>query len=53
VGGACGTRGRGENGVLLGKTEENIPLGKPRRRWEDVIRMDLRDIGWRGVEWIQ
>jgi hypothetical protein len=29
------------------------PLGRPRRRWEDNIRMDLREIGWDGVEWIK
>jgi hypothetical protein len=39
--------------VLVGKPEEKTELGKPRRRWEDVIRMDLREIGWRSVEWIQ
>jgi hypothetical protein len=39
--------------VLMGKPEGKIPLGKPRRRWEDGIRMDLREIGWRSVEWIQ
>jgi hypothetical protein len=38
--------------VLVGKPEGRRPLGKPRRRWEDGIRMDLRMIGW-GVEWIQ
>jgi hypothetical protein len=31
--------------VLVGKPEGNRPLGRPRRRWEDGIRMDLRDIG--------
>jgi len=29
-----------------------IPLGRPRPRWEDSIRMDLREIGWEGVDWI-
>jgi hypothetical protein len=38
--------------VLVGKPEGRRPLGKPRRRWEGGIRMDLRMIGW-GVEWIQ
>jgi hypothetical protein len=28
------------------------PLGKPRRRWEDNIKMDVREIGWEGVGWI-
>jgi hypothetical protein len=32
--------------VLMGKSERKRPLGRPRRRWEDGIRMDLRKIGW-------
>jgi hypothetical protein len=32
--------------VLVGKPEGKRPLGKPRRRWENGIRMDLREIGW-------
>jgi hypothetical protein len=39
--------------VLVRKPEGNIPLGKPRRRWEDGIRMDIREISWGSVEWIQ
>jgi hypothetical protein len=39
--------------VLLGKPEEKRPLGRSRRRWEERIRMDLREIGWWSVEWIQ
>jgi hypothetical protein len=39
--------------VLVGKPEGKRPLGRPRRRWEDGIRMDLREIGWRNVECIQ
>jgi hypothetical protein len=39
--------------VLVGKPEEKSPLGKPRRRWEDGIRMDLAGICWGIVEWIQ
>jgi hypothetical protein len=34
--------------VLVGKSEGKRPLGRPRRRWEDVIRMDLREIGLGG-----
>jgi hypothetical protein len=34
--------------VLVGKTEGKRPLGRPRSRWEDGIRMDLREIGLRG-----
>jgi hypothetical protein len=37
---------------LVGKPEGKRPLGRPRRRWEDGIRMDLEEIGWGGVEWI-
>jgi hypothetical protein len=36
---------------LVGKQKEKKPLGRPRRRWED-IRMDLREIGWGGIDWI-
>jgi hypothetical protein len=36
----------------VGKPEGNRPLGRPRRRWEDNIRMDLREIGWGGMDWI-
>jgi hypothetical protein len=39
--------------VLVGKPEGKRPLGRPRRRWEDGIRMDLRKIGLRGVDWIR
>jgi hypothetical protein len=39
--------------VLMGKPEGKRPLGRPRRRWEDGIRMDLREIGWGSVDWIQ
>jgi hypothetical protein len=38
--------------VLVGKPEGKRPLGRPRRRWEDGIKMDIREIGWGGVEWI-
>jgi hypothetical protein len=39
--------------VLVGKPEGRRPLGRPRRRWEDGIRMDLREIGLGGVDWIR
>jgi hypothetical protein len=39
--------------VLMGKPEGKRPLERPRRRWEDGIRMDLREIGWGSVDWIQ
>jgi hypothetical protein len=38
--------------ILVGKPEGKRPLGRPRRRWKDNIRMDLREIGWGGVGWI-
>jgi hypothetical protein len=39
--------------VLIVKPEGKRPLGRPRRRWEDGIRMALREIGWGNVDWIQ
>jgi len=39
--------------VLMGKPEGKGPIGRPRRRWDDGIRMDLREIDWGSVEWIQ
>jgi hypothetical protein len=39
--------------VLVGKPEGKRPLERPRHRWEDGIRMDLREIGLGGVDWIQ
>jgi hypothetical protein len=45
--------GRNVYRVLVGKPEGRSSLGRPRRRWEDGIRMDLEEIGWLGgVEWI-
>jgi hypothetical protein len=38
--------------ILVGKPEGNRPLGKPRSRWEDNIRMDLCEIGCFGMDWI-
>jgi hypothetical protein len=38
--------------VLVGTPEGKRPLERPRRRWEDGLKMDLREIGWGGVEWI-
>jgi hypothetical protein len=38
--------------ILVGKPEEKRPLGGPRRRWEDNIKMDVREIGWGGMDWI-
>jgi hypothetical protein len=44
MGGGCSTNGGMEEHLLVGKPERKRPLGKPRRRWVDNIRMDLRDI---------
>jgi len=38
--------------ILIGKPDGKSPLGTPRRSWEDNIKMDLREIGWEGVDWI-
>jgi hypothetical protein len=41
---------------LMGKPEGKRPLGRPRRRWEDGIRMDLRETGlgvWIGFDWLR
>jgi hypothetical protein len=38
--------------LLVGRPEGKIPLGRPRRRWLDNIKMDLLEIGWGGVDWI-
>ena len=38
--------------ILVGKPEGKRPLGRPRRRWEDNIKMDLRDVGCYPGEWI-
>jgi hypothetical protein len=46
-------KGRGVYRVLVGSSEGNRPLGRPRRRWEDNIKMDLREIGIDGANWIR
>jgi hypothetical protein len=38
--------------ALVGKPEGRRPLGRPRRRWEDNIKVDLREVGWGGMDWI-
>jgi len=39
--------------VLVGKPEGKRPLGRPRPRWEDIIKMDLQEVGCRDVDWIE
>jgi hypothetical protein len=36
----------------VGKSERKRPLGRPRRRWNDIIVIDVREIGWGGIDWI-
>jgi hypothetical protein len=45
--------GRGVYRVLAGRPEYKRPLGRSRRRWEDNIKMDVREIGIGGANWIQ
>jgi len=44
---------RGIFRVLVGKPEGKRPLGKPRCRWEDNIKMDLQEMGWGSIDWIE
>jgi len=37
----------------VGKPEGKIPLGRPRFRWEDNIKMDFQEVGCRGLDWIE
>ena len=43
---------RGGHRVLVRRPEGKRPLGKPRRRWEDNIKIDLQQVGWGGMDWI-
>jgi hypothetical protein len=43
---------RNMNEILVGKSERKRPLGRPRRRWEDNIRIDVRGKWWESVDWI-
>jgi len=48
--------GRGLYMVLVGKPEGRRPLGRPRRRWEDKIKVDLKEVGcgiWTGSSWLR
>ena len=44
---------RGVYRVLVRKLEGKRPLGRPRRRWEDNIKMDLQEVGCGGMDWIE
>jgi len=45
--------GRGVYRVLVGKPEVRRPLGRPRRRWEDNIKMTVKEVGCGGLNWIE
>jgi hypothetical protein len=49
---ACMGEGRVVHRVLVGKPERKRPMGRPRRRWEDNIRMDLQEVGCGCVDWL-
>jgi len=53
--GPCSTYGekRGVYRVLMGKPEGKRPLERTRPRWEDNIKMDLQEVGWGGMDWIE
>lgn len=42
----------GQRNILVGKPEGKNPLGIPGRRWHNNIKMDLKEIGWEGADWI-
>ena len=46
-------QGRGVYRVLVGKPEGKIPMGRPRRRWEDNIKMDLQEVGGDCGDWME
>jgi hypothetical protein len=54
MGRACSTNGekRNTHRILVGKPEVKRPLGRRRRRWVDIIKIGLREIGWDGVDCI-
>ena len=50
---ACMGEGRGVHRVLVGKPDGKRPLGRPRRRWEDNIKMDLQEVGGGCEDWME
>jgi hypothetical protein len=44
--------GRGAYRVLVGRPKGRRPLVRPRHRWEDNIKMDLQEVGWGDMDWI-
>jgi hypothetical protein len=54
VGRACSTHGGKRNacGILVAQPEGKRSLGRPRRRWEDNIKLNVRELGWGSMDWI-
>jgi len=50
---ACVGERKGVCRVLVGKPEGKIPLARPRRRWEDNIKMDFQEVGCGSLDWIK
>jgi len=55
MGGACGTYGGEETCIqgLVGKPKGKTPLGRPRRRWQENIKMNLHEVGWGSMDWAE
>jgi hypothetical protein len=55
VGGACSMYGGKKSAyrILVGRPEGRRPLGRPKRRWEDNIKIDLQEVGWAAMDWIE
>ena len=55
MGGVCSAYGKriGVYRLLVWKSEGNRPLGRPRRRWDDNIKMDLQEVGCGFMDWIE
>ena len=50
---ACMREGRGVRRILVGRPEGKRPLGRPRSRWEDNIKMDLQEVGGSCADWME
>jgi hypothetical protein len=44
---------KGVDGILVGNAEGKRPFRRPRRRWENNTKMDLQEVGCRGMDWIE
>jgi len=53
MGGACSKYGRGVYGVLVGRPGKRRPFGRPRRRWEDSVKMNFNEVSFGGMNWIE